>query len=48
MPGFELFEFTGILRARMTSSRLPGKILMEICGEPIAQLMFKDYFTETV
>ena len=28
-----------IIEARMTSSRLPGKILMETCGKPMLELM---------
>lgn len=34
-------EYVGVLQARMESSRLPGKLLMEVCGEPIIQIMLK-------
>ena len=30
-----------ILQARMSSSRLPGKILMEVCGKPLLQLQIE-------
>ena len=29
------------IEARMTSSRLPGKVLMEVCGKPMLQHMIE-------
>ena len=29
------------IEARMTSSRLPGKVLMESCGKPMLELMIE-------
>ena len=32
-------KVVAIIAARMTSSRLPGKSLMKICGDPVLQHM---------
>ena len=32
-------KVVAIISARMTSSRLPGKSLMKICGDPVLQHM---------
>lgn len=34
-------KVTAIIQARMTSSRLPGKILMKVLGKPLLQLMIE-------
>lgn len=33
--------FVGVLQARMGSTRLPGKMLLEVCGKPIIKIMLE-------